>query len=371
MLSRIFLRRVTKPSCTFNDLFAARQPSSKFELPLAPTYPHSRIHIQGSSNVSVQQSGLGVIATTVFAVIGVIGGSSVLYYQLTRLQYLPTSSQVEIDSGFSDQQIMVDAIPPGRPGNLTPEQEEKLKEFWKATLRVFGVATPEGPELSESVKNSLELPDDTSTLSPENKKKKRIGLFSRKHKDKAGEEASGPHANVSEADDKYGQNKEFHEALASQSPENLRQAFWSMVKHDHPDGLLLRFLRARKWDVEKALVMMIATMQWRSQEMHVDDDVIKNGEGAAAADSSSSNPAIKREGEDFMAQVRLGKSFLHGTDKEGRPICFVRVRYHKQGEQTEASLERVTVHIIETARLLLSPPVDTAVSTRSSSQAKD
>ena len=28
---------------------------------------------------------------------------------------------------------------PGRPGNLTPEQEEKLREIWIATLQVFGV----------------------------------------------------------------------------------------------------------------------------------------------------------------------------------------------------------------------------------------
>lgn len=41
-------------------------------------------------------------------------------------------------------------------------------------------------------------------------------------------------------------------------------------------------------------------------------------------------------------------------------MCFVRVRLHKQGEQSEESLERYTVFIIESARMLLSPPVDTA-----------
>lgn len=63
-----------------------------------------------------------------------------------------------------------------------------------------------------------------------------------------------------------------------------------------------------------------------------------------------------------MMQLRIGKSYLHGLDKEGRPICFVRVRLHKQGEQSEESLERYTVYIMETARLMLQPPVDTAVS---------
>ncbi|KAK1020063.1 phosphatidylinositol transfer protein csr1, partial [Friedmanniomyces endolithicus] len=133
-----------------------------------------------------------------------------------------------------------------------------------------------------------------------------------------------------------------------------------MTKHDHPDALLLRFLRARKWDVHAALVMLVSTMHWRSQEMHVDDDIMLRGEQYALRESVSGNAAEKKEGADFMAQLRMGKSFLHGTDKDGRPCCYVRVRLHKQGEQSEKSLERFTVYTIETARMLLQPPVDTA-----------
>jgi hypothetical protein len=40
----------------------------------------------------------------------------------------------------------------------------------------------------------------------------------------------------------------------------------------------------------------------------------------------------------------------------------VRARLHKAGEQSEESLERFTVYTIETARMLLRPPIDTAVS---------
>ena len=58
----------------------------------------------------------------------------------------------------------------------------------------------------------------------------------------------------------------------------------------------------------------------------------------------------------------MGKSYLHGLDNAGRPMCIVRARLHKAGEQTEESLERFTVYTIETARLFLRPPIDTAVS---------
>jgi hypothetical protein len=253
---------------------------------------------------------------------------------------------------------------PGRPGTLTPREEEKLKEFWVATLQVFGVLD------STELNGHAGRERSDSKLSDKKPKKKRLSLFRSKNKE---DDAASMTSTESGAqtpageDDKYGQTKEFHEALANLSPETLRATFWSMVKHDHPDGLLLRFLRARKWDVEKALVMMVSTMRWRSSDMHVDDDIMWNGEMKALEDSQGNDPAKKKLGEDFLAQMRLGKSFLHGLDKQGRPMCFVRVRLHRQGEQSEESLERYTVFVIESARMILSPPVDTAVSLLSTS----
>ncbi|KAI9871276.1 MAG: hypothetical protein M1830_003116 [Pleopsidium flavum] len=278
---------------------------------------------------------------------------------------------------------MPSATLPGRPGTLTAEQEARLQDMWLATLNVFGVSTHDGPETRSSADgartpNGIHTPPmqsaqrpRTNTVGSNKRNKRRISLFGRKQRaDAHDEEDAGSEGgdathrtddlSTPEVDDKYGQSKDFAHALASQSPENLRHAFWSMVKHDHPDGLLLRFLRARKWDVQKALVMLISTMHWRMEEMHVDDDIIRNGEGGAVKGANSADTVIKEEAYDFMAQLRMGKSFLHGTDKEGRPMCFVRVRLHRQGEQSEASLEKYTVYVIETARMLLAPPVDTA-----------
>lgn len=243
-------------------------------------------------------------------------------------------------------------MPPGRPGNLTADQEAKLKEMWSQMLDIFGVSHDTNATSAANAASSTPEP------SSEKKKKSRMGIFGKKNKHE-GDAAS----TVDGAEnDKHGQAQEFKQALADQTPEELREAFWSMVKHDHPDAVLLRFLRARKFDVNAALIMLISTMHWRSKDMHVDDDIMKNGELGAIKESKSSNVSEKKEGEDFMAQLRMGKSFLHGTDKDGRPCCFVRVKLHKQGEQTEKSLERYTVFTIETARMLLRPPIDTAVS---------
>jgi hypothetical protein len=329
-----------------------------------------------SSPPRVQSSGVPITTVLIVSGIAICG---ILFYPLvaTSKEIVvkeDSSSSFDLTDLTDSYLVMPPNMPPGRPGTLTPEQEGKLRELWAATMKVFGVY--EAPtEVNGDDTPSAPTRADTTTDKDgkEKKKKSRLHVFKRKDKgDKGGDsESTTPGTqtpsdisslSIADEDDKHGQGKEFKAAIANTSPEDLRKAFWSMVKHDHPDGLLLRFLRARKWDVDKALVMMISTMHWRAEEVHVDDDIVRNGELAAFEESKSSEAKTKKEGEDFMAQLRMGKSFLHGLDKEGRPMCIVRARLHKAGEQSEESLERFTVYTIETARMLLRPPVDTAVS---------
>ena len=278
---------------------------------------------------------------------------------------------------------MPTGLAPGRPGNLTEEQEIKIREFWQELLKVFGIwdsndgnkASENGIVESRTENLSLTTIQDSSqqagVTTDSKKHRSKLNPFSKKHKGQSNDSSSigksqGTYAapsngNSNNGTDKHGLSQSFREALSQQSPAELRDFFWDMIKHDDPDAILLRFLRARKWDVQAALVMLISALRWRSAEMHVDDDILKNGEAGALAKISSSDPKAKKEAEDFMQQLRLGKSFLHGCDSEGRPMCIVRVKLHRQGEQSEPSLERFTVYTLETARLLLRSPVDTAV----------
>ena len=343
-------------------------------------HPKSTLPGPIGCELTVSRSGTRLIVTesdwsfiTLLSVIGglVIGSSLALYHKQTGGLESTLSKEFEVSQAKEETRIMVTGSLPGRPGNLTNDQEAKLRELWKASLKVFGVSQQGGSAATNGVKEGDSVPSKegaqdahAAIVGSEKKKKKRINMFGRKKDDGTGDEDAGTdHPEMAkDPEDKYGQTKEFHKAIATSTPEELRTAFWGMVKHDHPDGLLLRFLRARKWDVQKALVMMVSTMHWRMAEMHVDDDIIKHGEAAALDDSRSSDKAVSKEGSDFLMQMRLGKSYLHGTDKEGRPMCFVNVRLHKQGDQSEHSLERYTVYLLETARLFLEPPVDTAVS---------
>ncbi|OCK90987.1 uncharacterized protein K441DRAFT_665501 [Cenococcum geophilum 1.58] len=337
------------------------------------SYGPQRHHITFDSAPQLsKQSGSSPVAVAIL--VGITISGALLFPRREKtlannhLEKRPAEAPEASDVNFSHLG-MAPQTPPGRPGTLTLEQEIKLRELWQVTLKVFGVyeASPAEPNGTTSPRAAT-----TELTDAGNKKRRsRLHMFKRRNYEKDTESESAPSSgagtpsdlsslSIADEDDKYGQAKDFKAAVANSTPEELRKTFWSMVKHDHPDALLLRFLRARKWDVDKALVMLISTMHWRAEEMHVDDDIIRRGEAGMLEDSKSGDAKTKKEGEDFMTQIRLGKSYLHGVDKEGRPMCIVRVRLHRQGEQSEQSLERFTVYTIETARMLLRPPVDTA-----------
>ncbi|CCG83435.1 Predicted protein [Taphrina deformans PYCC 5710] len=254
----------------------------------------------------------------------------------------------------------------GRPGNLTAEEEGKLKELWAATLKVFGKTASSDLASVENEVEGYNATGSTDTLqvpgtSPVPKKRGRLTRMLTRSKSDASDVSDNSlrmtpsatslasQSSSKDESDKYSQSTEFKEALATQTPQELRDQFWSMVKADHPDGLLLRFLRARKWDVQKALIMMISTMHWRGKEMNV-EKIMRGGELGAIQDGD----------DQFILQIRKGKSIIHGTDNDGRPVCIVRSRLHRPAEQTARVMECYTVYIMETARLMLRGPVDTA-----------
>ena len=374
-----FLPFTAKPH-VFGISYAAKLSTQK------PKKSRTRVLYRGTSSASYGSAFVLLGSALVVALLG----KSYLREKPEFPIPTPAKAAISIPGSFCALVPSAMQIPEGRIGNLTSDQQRKLREFWTLVFSVFEVKDS-GSSSADDIDRLSIQPDGTkhndinsgsgtstpSAVTTNNRKSgsKKLGSIfsSSKHKQQSESDGTSSDAATSSTPkssgasvtetDKYGQTKDYQQTLREMSPEELRWTYWSMLKADHPDSLLLRFLRARKWDTQRALVMLVATLRWRAKEMQVDEDIVRKGEGGALQDSQHGETATTRkEGDDFLAQMRKGKSFLHGVDKEGRPLCFVRARLHKSGEQSEAALERYTVHVIETARLVLSPPVETAVS---------
>ncbi|PYI33473.1 CRAL/TRIO domain-containing protein [Aspergillus indologenus CBS 114.80] len=155
---------------------------------------------------------------------------------------------------------------------------------------------------------------------------------------------------------------------------SLRAGLLSLAKHDSPDTLLLRFLRARKWAVPAATAMLLRAIHFRHKQ-DIDARILATTELDAQYEATAQPPqtppipgaigattaqTTATDSQAFLNQMRMGKAIVHGTDRQGRPVLLVRVRLHQPGQQSEAVITRFILHMIETVRLTLVDPVETA-----------
>lgn len=248
-------------------------------------------------------------------------------------------------------------FPKGRVETLTDDQEHVLKQVWMYMLHFQGYnIKPPGP-LIRSNSTRTKTHDSAIPRSEEKKEKKKGGLFGKLRRNKNSEE----HAHGSEAklirtlsnqsaidpNVRHSTDLKVHSALQNLNPKDIEAGFWSALRHDSPDNFILRFIRARKWDVDNALLMISKSIEWRVKESKV-DEVLRLSELGC----------LEKKQEGVLKQFRSGKCIIHGKDKKGRPIVIVRPRYHHSSEQTMEEVEIFTLLLIEYARLMLTEPID-------------
>lgn len=214
--------------------------------------------------------------------------------------------------------MLAEAIPlpsDGVVGRLTPEQEEKLKEFWKELLRLVDKAPLEG-----GTKGAFSTTvDDTGENIPKD----------------------------DNAKERLKREQETHDAEAAFQEFGsieFMACFWRYILMDDPDVMALKFLRARKWQVTAGVAMMCACMRWR---MTSDvESIFKKGEEGM------------KDAEGFLMQMEIGKTYTQGTDRFGRPVCYIHVAKHRTFDQSPKALEDFVLFQMESIRCLCAPPVE-------------
>lgn len=147
--------------------------------------------------------------------------------------------------------------------------------------------------------------------------------------------------------------EKLRQQLQNKCPDAFRERLWGFIMADHPDAAVLRFLRARKWDVELAMAMLVSALDWRA-EHRIDEDVVLRGESVAHLAAPSADDKA------FITQYRSGKSYVRGTDAEGRPVYVIRVRLHDPKLQTPEAMESYVLHNVESIKTMLTFPNDKA-----------
>ncbi|KAJ2703918.1 hypothetical protein FB645_003684 [Coemansia sp. IMI 203386] len=144
---------------------------------------------------------------------------------------------------------------------------------------------------------------------------------------------------VEDAAAEESQPPEFVVDQQQQQKQSIRTAFWNAVLCDHPDVLLLRFLRARKWHVDDALDMLLKCLRWRIDEEL--DRVVWEGEGPLN-----------------LGLMRRGIGATHKTDRIGQPVLHIPVKLNDPKAQPTEHMIDYTVYLMELARVVLYPPTE-------------
>ncbi|OLY85558.1 CRAL-TRIO domain-containing protein [Smittium mucronatum] len=119
----------------------------------------------------------------------------------------------------------------------------------------------------------------------------------------------------------------------------FKDSFVDFALNDAPDSILLRFLRARKWNVHDAFNMLKKAIIWRGQnrlnelawygELHLNHRLLSSGLG-----------------------------YISGTERLDNPVLYLRVKNYISDHQTIKETLKYTVFVMETARTFLKPEVE-------------
>lgn len=110
---------------------------------------------------------------------------------------------------------------------------------------------------------------------------------------------------------------------------------------------MLRFLRARKWDVDRAIAMLATCMRWR---IDVDaDGIVQKGEYGM------------KDVKGFLSQMDTGKTYTFGATKDDYPICYIHVKEHDIFGQPGSSMQKYVIFAQESFRATMVPPNDKIV----------
>ncbi|KAG1118663.1 hypothetical protein G6F42_013143 [Rhizopus arrhizus] len=220
-------------------------------------------------------------------------------------------------------------------GTLTAEQVDMLKSMWLRLLTLF-----------QQPGQEIQLPHHE----PQESNTKKGGFFGFGAKK---EEPVHDYFLGATSDPRW-TSLPLDKALPMIPGEMLHKAFWGMVATDNPDSTLLRFLRARKRDLDAAYNMLTNTLRWRL-EMRI-NEIVSLGETGLIEELEKAKTGL---GVAFKKQLEQKMVTLGGPDRRARGVCFVNVQVHHKDNQPLEVMKLLTIYVMETSRVICDYPMET------------
>ncbi|CAH2350042.1 phosphatidylinositol transfer protein Csr1p [[Candida] railenensis] len=133
--------------------------------------------------------------------------------------------------------------------------------------------------------------------------------------------------------------------LSNYKGKDIHGTFWKMQRADLLDNWILRFVRARNFDVEKALGMFSKDLDWKTNECLAYEWLL---EGDAPSYIKGVNPT-------FVKNFDKQKAYINGRDKKGNIIFGFRAALHLTTDANpQEEMRRWSVCMIEWCRYYFS-----------------
>lgn len=244
---------------------------------------------------------------------------------------------------------------------LTDQEEILLKKTYARIMLWVGYDIgmdendiEQGTFVSSNVEDESEFQAEKAPKIPEHNRKV-YGFVDRKliyrrmmrGGDEGGDDGGEENDNMSQNGHKNGHNGHIghgHDHLLSlYNLNDLHYLLFSQLRNDTMDTPLLRFLRARKHNLEKSLEMGLRCLNWRVNVHRCDDYLF---EGDAEVFKTGNKPQ-------FIDAFRLNQAYLRGYDNQKRPLVVIHVKKHQRRNCPDEDFERFICLIIEWVRLRL------------------
>ena len=205
-------------------------------------------------------------------------------------------------------------------GNLNADQKSKLSFMWDL---VFTVLNHPDKAVKGEFSEEDELGHHDAHLSKQDQQKQAKSL---KEEQEALQELFATHG-----------VEEFHDQL------------WFLFGPDIPDMIMLKFLRARKWNVHRAFAMLCKCVKWR-----IESDVM----GIVA----KGDLGLSREDPTYAIQGPAEKVYSLGySDKNVMPVIMIHVKNHIAAAQPAETMTKFVISAAETFRTLVVYPNDKVI----------